>query len=111
MNLAAFLQLTVATALFIAAASAAKSWAVTPTILTMALSLSLYAAGNLLMLRLIRQLGMATAFSLSSVLQLVAINIVAIAWFGEAVGMLQGIGICLAVVAIGLITLGPRLSH
>lgn len=110
MNLVASLQLGLAIAIFIGAASSAKAWALAPSTFAMVLSLSLYAAGNLLMLRLVRQLGMATAFSLSSVLQLVAINLVAIVWFGERLGLLQGIGICLAVVAIALITLGPRFS-
>ena len=110
MNAVAGLQLVLATALFIAAASSAKSWANASTSWRLVLTMLLYTAGNLIMLRLIRQLGMATAFSLSAVLQLVAVNVVAIVWFGETVGMLEGIGIVLAIVAVGLITLGPRLG-
>jgi multidrug transporter EmrE-like cation transporter len=63
-----------------------------------------------MMLRLVRQLGMATAFSLSAVLQLVAVNALAVLVYGERVGPIEGLGLVLAVVAIALITLGPRLS-
>jgi len=46
----------------------------------------------------------------SAVLQLLAVNLVAILWFGEKVGWIEGAGICLAVLAVALITLGPRLG-
>lgn len=111
MNAAASIQLGVATALFIAAASSGKAWTLSPSAPRLALTLLLYTAGNLLMLRLIRQLGMATAFSLSAVLQLLAVNLVAILWFGEKIGWIEGAGLCLAVVAVALVTLGPRLGH
>ena len=74
----AFLQLAAATAIFIAAASMAKAWALDPTVGKVIFTMLLYSAGNLLMLRLIRIMGMATAFSVSAVLQLVAVNLVAI---------------------------------
>ena len=111
MNAAALVQLGGATAIFIAAANSAKAWALSPSALKLATTLLLYTAGNLLMLRLIRQLGMATAFSVSAVLQLVAVNLVAIFWFGEKVSWIEGAGLCLAVLAVALITLGPRLGH
>lgn len=108
MDLAALLQLAVATAIFIAAATSAKAWVLAPSLARILLTLALYSAGNLLMLRLIRLLGMATAFSLSAVLQLVAVNLVAILWFGERVGFAEGLGLCLAIAAVALITLAPR---
>ena len=110
MTLAALFQLGIATAIFIAAASSAKMWAISPAPWRVVVTILLYTAGNLLMLRLIRHLGMATAFSLSSVLQLIAVNLVAVLWFGEKVGAIEGAGLCLAVLAVALITLGPRLS-
>ncbi|UDL95835.1 hypothetical protein LGH83_06440 [Lichenihabitans sp. PAMC28606] len=110
MNAFTLLQLGSATAIFIAAASAAKSWALESTPGKVVLTMALYTVGNLLMLRLIKELGMATAFSLSAVIQLVAVNIVAIAFFGERVGTIESVGIILAIVAVALITLGPKLS-
>ena len=106
----ALLQLGLASAIFIAAASGAKAWALSPAAWKIVLTMALYTVGNLLMLRLIRQIGMATAFSISAVLQLVAVNVVAIAFYGESVGRVEGVGLVLAVVAVALITLGPRLG-
>ena len=106
MSPAAFAQLGLACAIFIAAAAAAKSWALSPAGWKVALTILLYTAGNLLMLRLIRLVGMATAFSASAVLQLLAVNLAAILVFGERVGPARGLGLGLAVAAVALITLG-----
>ena len=69
------------------------------------LALALYSLGNLIMLRLVRDFGMATAFSLSAVIQLVAVNLIALVYFGERLGIVQGAGVVLAVVAVAMITL------
>ena len=110
MRLTAFVQLCVACAIFIAAASGAKSWALSPTAGKVALTLGLYTAGNLLMLGLVREIEMATAFSVSAVLQLIAVNAVAIVFYGERVGTVEGIGLGFAVLAVALITLGPSIG-
>ena len=110
MKLTALLQLGTACAIFIAAASSAKEWALTPSAWKLLLTLTLYTAGNLLMLGLIRQVGMATAFSVSAVLQLIAVNAVAIIFYGEKVGLTGGVGLAFAVVAVMLITLAPRVE-
>ncbi len=104
------LLLCVACAIFVGAASLAKSWALAPGVPKLVATLVLYTVGNLVMLFLIRQVGMATAFSLSAVLQLVAVNLVAIVAFGESMGAIEGLGIGIAIVAVALITLGPRLT-
>ena len=110
MKLLPLVLLALATAIFIGAAAGAKTWALAPSIPRAVLTLVLYTAGNLIMLVLIRQVGMATAFSLSAVLQLVAVNLVAVFAFGERLGTWEGAGIVLAVAAVALITLGPRFS-
>lgn len=110
MTLSGMFQLGASTLIFVLAASAAKAWTVTPGHWRLALVLGLYTAGNLIMLRLIREFGMGVALSLSAVIQLVAVNLVAFAWFGERVGALQGVGIALAIAAVTLITLAPYLS-
>ena len=111
MSLSAIAQLAASTVVFLLAASAAKSWAVTPSLGRIVLTLALYTLGNLIMLRLIRALGMSTAFSISSVIQLLAVNVIAILVFGERLGRIEGIGIVLAIVSVALITLGPTLSR
>lgn len=110
MTLSAIFQLGASTVVFLLAATAAKGWALTPSLPGLALVLLLYSIGNLIMLRLIRDFGMGLALSLSGVVQLVAVNIVAFAIFGEKVGAMQGAGIALAILAVGLLTLGPYLS-
>lgn len=104
------LQLGASTVIFLLAATAAKSWTLAPNAWRLALVLALYSAGNLIMLRLIRDFGMGVALSLSAVIQLVAVNLVAILWFGEKITGLQGLGIAAAIVAIALITVGPYLT-
>lgn len=106
----ALLLLSIACAVFVAAASSAKAWALAPGIPMLVATLVLYTVGNLIMLVLVREVGMAAAFSLSGVLQLVAVNLLAVFAFGERIGLVQGVGLALAVLAVALITLGPALS-
>jgi multidrug transporter EmrE-like cation transporter len=107
MNVSGMVQLGASTAVFLAAASAAKAWTMTPTLWRMVLVLALYSLGNLIMLRLIRDFGMGVALSLSGIIQLLAVNVIAFAIFGERVSAIQGVGLTLAVAAVALITLGP----
>jgi multidrug transporter EmrE-like cation transporter len=101
------LQLGFSTVIFLLAATVAKQWALAPTLGKLILTLALYSAGNLIMLRLVRDFGMASAFSLSAVIQLVAVNVIALAWFGERLTIMQSAGVVLAIVAVGMITIGP----
>ena len=110
MTLSGLLQLGLSTVIFLLAATVAKYWALAPSIAKLLLTLALYSLGNLIMLRLVREFGMASAFSLSAVIQLVAVNVIALAYFGERLNALQSGGIVLAIVAVGLITLGPAIS-
>jgi hypothetical protein len=110
MSLFGLLQLGLSTVIFLLAATVAKSWALAPGIGKLVITLLLYSAGNLVMLRLVREFGMASAFSLSAVIQLVAVNVIALAWFGERLSVVQGSGIALAILAVGLITFGPALG-
>jgi glucose uptake protein GlcU len=110
LTLSGFLQLGLSTVIFLLAATVAKYWALAPSIPKLLLTLALYSLGNLIMLRLVREFGMASAFSLSAVIQLVAVNVIALAYFSERLNALQSGGIVLAIVAVGLITLGPALT-
>lgn len=101
-------QLGLSTLIFLAAAAMAKSWALSPGLFKMAATLVLYSLGNLIMLRLVREFGMGVAFSLSAVIQLIAVNLVAFTVFGERVGAVEAVGIGLAVLSVAVITLGPQ---
>lgn len=98
------------TLIFLAAASGAKAWALQPSTGKLLITLALYTLGNLIMLRLVREFGMSVAFSLSAVIQLIAVNLVAVVWFGERMSTVQGIGIGLAVAAVAVISFGPYLG-
>jgi len=104
------LLLGLSTVIFLLAATAAKAWAMAPGFGKIVLTLFLYSAGNLIMLKLIRDFGMSVSFSLSAVIQLVAVNAVALAVFGERVTTLQALGLGLAVISVALITLGPAMT-
>jgi multidrug transporter EmrE-like cation transporter len=111
MTIADIAQLCIATAIFIGAASSAKAWSISPSLTGLLLTLALYVIGNLLIMRLLRQVGMATAFSVTSVLQLVAVNLVAIFVFGEKIGLAEGSGIIMAIAGVALITFAPLLGR
>ena len=95
---------------FVLAAVVAKHWAPAPGIGKPLPTLALYSLGNLIMMRLIREFGMGVSLSLSGVIQLLAVNAVALAYFGERINALQAIGLVLAVVSMALIKLGPYLQ-
>lgn len=110
MTTSGLIQLIASTLIFLAAATGAKSWAMAPSMPKLVGTLALYTLGNLIMLRLVRELGMGVAFSLSAVIQLIAVNVIALAWFGEKLSAAQGIGIALAIAAVAVISFGPYLS-
>lgn len=102
------LLLVSSTAIFVGAASSAKAWALSANNAgLLLLTLTLYTIGNLIMLRLIRDVGMAVALSLSAVVQLIAVNVVALALFGERISYVQAAGIALAIAAVAMIVLTP----
>jgi multidrug transporter EmrE-like cation transporter len=107
LSLSGIVQLAASTIIFLLAATVAKYWALAPSLGKLVLTLLLYSAGNLIMLRLVREFGMSSAFSLSAVIQLVAVNVIALAYFDERLGAMQSAGLVLAIVAVGMIMFGP----
>ena len=103
MSAAGLAWLGLATAAFLAAASLLRTYVETERTLHLAGALALYVVGNVVMVRIMRETGMAVAISLSAVLQLVLANLVAIAVFGERPGLVRAMGIGLGIVAVGLI--------
>ena len=107
MNGAAIIWLAAAAVVFIAASSALRSFAGSDWKPMLLVALALYTVGNAMMVPVMRAGGMAVAISLSSVLQLVLVTIVAFALFGERPGPAQMAGIALGIVSIGLILWAP----
>ena len=106
-NLLGMVQLGASTAAFLFGAMMAKQWALAPSMAKIVITLALYTLGNLIMLKLIRDFGLSISLSLSAVIQLVAVNAVALAFYGEKLTTLQAVGVMLAIAAVALVTLGP----
>ncbi len=92
-----------AMAVFLTATSALRLYVGTAQVGVLIGALVLYCVGNLMMVRIIRDSGMALAVAVSSVLQLVLATAIAVAIFGERPTGLQWAGIALGVVAVALI--------
>ena len=92
-----------ATLAFLIAAALLRSYVETARLPAVLGALTLYTAGNLMMVRLMRDGGMAVAISVSAILQLVLANLVAMSVFGERPSATQAAGIALGVLAVALI--------
>ena len=88
---------------FLAASSLLRGYVDSGRAMQVVAALVLYTAGNLMMVRLMRDGGMAVAISVSAILQLVLANLVAMTAFGERPGATQVAGIALGIVAVALI--------
>jgi small multidrug resistance pump len=103
MSGALILWLAGAMAVFIAANSVLKTYAGSGYLPTLIGALALFCAGNLMMVRLMRESGLGVAIAVSSIVQLVVLGVVAYFVFGERPGGLQMAGMALGVVAVALI--------
>ena len=67
------------------------------------IAMALYVIGNLMMIRIMREIGLGPAISVATIAQLILINVVAYAIFGERLAPLQVAGMALGVVSMTLI--------
>lgn len=102
MNSVFLLWLTGAMVVFLSAATASRAYIANSNILVLLLSLGLYCIGNLMMVRLMREGGLGLAISASAIAQLLLINVIAFAIFGERLSTTQLAGVGLGVVAMVL---------
>lgn len=103
MNLNVTLWLGLASGAFLCASAALRRYVDHPQTALLLGALALYTFGNLMMVRLMRETGLAVAISVSAVLQLVLANALAFGLFGERPRGVQLVGIGLGVVAVALI--------
>jgi small multidrug resistance pump len=96
------LWLTGAMATFLAAATASRAYITSSNMLLLLLSLALYCVGNLMMVKLMREGGLGLAISVSAIAQLLLINLIAFALFGERLTATQMAGVGLGVIAMVL---------
>ena len=107
MQLASLALVFGASVAFVCAAVVAKLHALDPSWTALAGALLLYSVGNILVITAMRQTGLGLAMSLSTVIQLVLINVLAFGFFGERLSGPQYVGIGLAIAAVTLIVLFP----
>jgi glucose uptake protein len=100
---ASILWLLAAMLVFVSANSVLRTYAASSYLPTLLGALLLFSLGNVMMVRLMRESGLALAISISSVVQLVLISAVAVVWFGERPTGLQLTGMGLGIVAVVLI--------
>jgi small multidrug resistance pump len=103
MSPGSLLWLLSAMAVFVTANATLRAYAASSHLPTLLGALALFSVGNVMMVRLMRESGLALAISVSSVLQLLLISLLAFAWFGERPTGLQLGGMALGVVAVVLI--------
>lgn len=99
------LWLSASMAIYLSAATSTRSYIATNNIMLLILALALYCIGNLMMVRLMREGGLGLAISVSAIAQLLLINIIAFALFGERLSNLQMAGVGLGVVSMALMLL------
>ena len=95
--------LAASTAVFMAANSVLKIYAVKGGLPALVGALALFCLGNFLMVQVMRANGLGIAIALSLIFQLIAITGVAFAFFGERPSGLQLAGLVLGIIAIGMI--------
>jgi small multidrug resistance pump len=103
MSLGLFLWLMLAMGMFIGGNTVLRSYVTEPRLWVLLAALSLFTIGNVMMVRLMREQGLAVAISVSSILQLVLIGLIAWFVFGERPSAMQIGGMVLGVVAVLLI--------
>ena len=89
-------------AIFMAAASASRAYVSSDNWLWVVLSMCLYVTGNLIMIRIMREGGLGLAISVSAIVQLVMVNVIAFAVFSERLNTIQMGGVALGIVAMVL---------
>jgi small multidrug resistance pump len=99
-----------ASAIFIAAASATRAYISSDNWLWVALSLFLYAAGNIVMIRIMREGGLGLAISISAIAQLILVNVIAFAVFNERLTNIQLGGVAIGIVAMVLMMWPGKVS-
>jgi small multidrug resistance pump len=97
------LWLAGAMAVFVSANTVLRAYSASGQVWVLVGALALFCVGNVMMVRLMREGGLAVAISVSSIVQLVLIGVIAWTVFGERPTGLQMAGMALGVVAVAMI--------
>jgi len=102
-NLSNSLVLGAAILIFLIAASTSRFYVTDGRLFIVVIAMVLYVIGNLMMIRIMREIGLGAAISVATIAQLILINVVAYAFFEERLAPLQVGGMALGVVSMALI--------
>jgi small multidrug resistance pump len=102
-SLANFLVLGTAIFIFLLAASTSRFYATDGRLFIVIVAMVLYVIGNLMMIRIMREIGLGAAISVATIAQLILINVVAYTFFEERLAPVQVLGLVLGVVSMALI--------
>ena len=105
MNPSTFFLLGTAILIFLVAASTSRVYATDGRLFLVVLAMTLYVIGNLMMIKIMRDVGLGVSISVATIAQLILINVVAYAIFGERLAPLQIAGMGLGLVSMALILL------
>lgn len=105
-----FLLVILAAVVFVAAAGCAKLYVLEPAWSRLLGALALYTVGNLMVIRVLREVGLGLAMSVSTVVQLIVVNLMAVLLFRERLTGPQYVGVALGVAAVALMMLPPRVA-
>jgi small multidrug resistance pump len=94
-----------AAGIFVAAAACAELYAVTPGWPYLIGALALYTADNLAIIRVVREVGLGLTMSVSTVVQLIVVNLLAVVVFRERLTGPQYLGVLLGIAAVALIAM------
>lgn len=94
--------------IFVGAAACAKLYVLEPAWWRLAAALVLYTVGNLVVIRVLREVGLGLAMSLSTVVQLIVVNLLAVVIFRERLTGTQYAGVALGIAAVVLMMLPAR---
>jgi len=89
--------------IFLVAASTSRVYATDGRVFIVVIAMVLYVIGNLMMIRIMREIGLGVSISVATIAQLILINVVAYAFFEERLAPLQVAGMALGVVSMALI--------
>ena len=110
MSLPTFFVFLTTTAIFLTAASTSRIYVSDGRFVVIVIAMLLYIVGNLLMVKIMREIGLGIAISISTFAQLILINLVAYVFFEERPAPLQVAGLVLGGLSMALIMFptGPR---
>ena len=110
MSLPTFFVFIFTTLIFLTAASTSRIYVSDGRFVVIVIAMLLYIIGNLLMVKIMREIGLGIAISISTFAQLILINLVAYVFFEERPAPLQVAGLLLGGVSMALIMFptGPR---